>query len=454
MERLAHFCASLSYSGLPDRTREQAKMLIADSIINIVSALKLPIAPLLRSFVSELSGKPESTLIGGKKVPAPLAAFAHSAIASATQCDDTHNRSGTHISSAVVPVALAVCEQEGLGGKKLIESVVAGTEVMARVGMTLGPRVLYRKGFHPSSLCAPFGGAAASGKIFGFTPKEFLQAFGLAAVQSSGLLCGSEKGPLSWYIQYGKGAENGVVASRLGRLGANAPHNIFNNFRDFFNLFSNEPKRSFLTRDLGKVYAVEQVSKKRYPCFQFGQSTLEALFWIMEKESIAPDEISRVVGYIPAAAFKEIFRGSTFVFPPRTVLSAQTDLRFLISLAIATRGVSLKRLVEERENPSIARTARKVSVKGDETLNKAFPSTWPARVEIFLKGRRRLSHTVLYPKGDWRNPMTWEDLREKFTQVIQPQIGPKESRRLWNELTRLERVRNMKDLFPRRIYGP
>jgi 2-methylcitrate dehydratase PrpD len=52
-------------------------------------------------------------------------------MASATQWDDTHNRSVTHIGSAVVPAALAVCEREGLGGEKLIESVVMSAEVMA-----------------------------------------------------------------------------------------------------------------------------------------------------------------------------------------------------------------------------------------------------------------------------------------------------------------------------------
>ena len=427
-------------------------MLIADSVTNVISGSALPIGSLLRSYVVELGGKPESTFLGWKKIPSTQAVLAHSAIASATQCDDTHNRSVTHVSSAVVPAALALCEQEGLGGKTMIEAVVAGAEVMARVGMTLNPRELYRRGIHPSSLCGPFGTAAASGKVLGFTPEEFFKAFGLAAVQASGLLCGSEKGPLSWYIQYGKGAENGVVASRLVRLGANAPENVFTNRRGFFRLFSNNPRFSYLGKDLAKTFAVGQISQKRYPCFQFGQSTLEAFFHLRKEYPFKQDEISRIVAYIPSSAYKEIFLGAKFDLPPRTVLSAQTDLRFLLGLAATVGEVSLDQLMKERENPAVTKMAKKVFVKGNEGLNKVFPVTWPAIVEISLMGKRKLSHSVLHPKGDWRNPLSWDDLYQKFVQVAGARIGPAASRKIWDQLTQIEELRTLENLLPRRIH--
>lgn len=452
MERLSEFCSSLRYRNLPERCRERAKKLIADSVTNVISGSALPIGSLLRSYVVELGGKPESTFFGWRKIPSTQAVLAHSAIASATQWDDTHNRSVTHVSSAVVPAALALCEQEGLGGKTMIEAVVAGAEVMARIGMTLNPRELYRRGFHPSSLCGPFGTAAASGKVLGFTPEDFFKAFGLAAVQASGLLCGSEKGPLSWYIQYGKGAENGVVASRLVRLGADAPENVFTDRRGFFRLFSNNPRFSSLGKDLAKTFVVEQISQKRYPCFQFGQSTLEAFFHIRKEYPFKKEEISRIIAYIPSTAYKEIFLGAKFDLPPRTLLSAQTDLRFLLGLAVSLGEVSLEKLVRDRENPRVEEMARKVVVKGDEELNKVFPGTWPAKVEVSLMGRQKLSHSVLHPKGDWRNPMSWEDLHEKFVQVAEVRIGRAMSRKLWDQLTQIEALRTVENLLPRRIH--
>ena len=451
MEKLAQFCASLRYRDLSERCRERAKMLIADSVTNMVTGFALPIGPLLRSYILEFGGAPESTFLGGKKVPSALAVFGHSAIASATQCDDTHNRSVTHISSAVVPTALALCEQEGLGGEALIESVVVGAEAMARVGMTLNPKELYRKGVHPSSLCGPFGTAAASGKALGFTTDQFLQAFGLAAVQASGLLCGSEKGPLSWYIQYGRGAENGVVASRLVRLGASAPDNIFHDPRGFFKLFSNDPKPFFLRRNLGRIFAIEQVSQKRYPCFQFGQPAIEAFFKIQKEQSFNPEDVRWIVVHIPSSASQEIFLGAKFELPPRKILSAQTDLRFLLGLAAAKGEVTLRRLIKERSSRSVIRMARKVSVEGDEDLNKKFPGTWPARVEVYIERKMKLSQTVFYPKGDWRNPMSWDDLYYKFVQSTGDQISPATSKKIWTQLSHLEELKNIRNLLPRMI---
>lgn len=453
MERLSQFCSSLRYNDLPAVCKERAKVLIADSVANMISGLILPIGSVLQSYAFEIGGNPECRFVGGRRIPSPLAVFAHSSMASATQWDDTHNRSVTHISSAVVPAALAVCEREGLGGKKLIESVVIGAEVMARVGMTLGPRELYAKGFHPSSLCGPFGAAAASGKAFGFTQNQFFQAFGLAAVQASGLLCGSEKGPTSWYIQYGKGAECGVLASRLVRLGASAPQNMFTDFRGFFKVFSDNPKLSWLTKNLGKAFAVEEISQKRYPCFQFGQSVLEAFFQLRRKHSFSSTDIARIVVHIPSAAPKEIFLGAKFDFPPKTVLSAQTDLRFLLGFAATFSEVTLDRLIRDRENPSVKAVAGRVSVKGEAELNKHFPATWPGRIEIYLKGRRSLSHSVSYPKGDWRNPMTWEELHEKFTEIVERKSGRDGSKRIWSQLIHLDELPTLENLLPRRIHG-
>jgi len=452
MERLSQFCASLRYRDLPEAVRERTKMLVADSLTNIISGLSLPIAPVVYAYVLEQGGRPESSLIGARRLPSTQVVFTHSAIASATQCDDTHNRSVTHVSSSVVPAALAVCESQGLGGKTLIESVVAGVEVMARVGLALNPRELYRRGIHPSSLTASFGTAATSGKAFGFTGKEFFQAFGLAAVQASGLLCGSEKGPLSWYIQYGKGAEKGIAASGLVRLGANAPENLFNDRRGFFRVFSDRPNLSFLRRDLGRRFAIQEVSQKRYPCFQFGQSALEAFFRITKEQMFQFREINRMDVYIPSAASKEIFLGEKFELPPRTVLSAQTNLRFLLGLAAVFGRVSLDDHVHERKNPAVNSVAQKVQVKGDDELNRVFPGTWPAKVEVHVKGKRILSASVLYPKGDWRNPMSWEQLQEKFLQLVQKKISPKRSKEIWNWLIHVEELRNIKDLFPRRIH--
>ena len=95
--------------------------------------------------------------------------------------------------------------------------------------------------------------------------------------------------------------------------------------------------------------------------------------------------------------------------------------------------------------------ARKVSVEGDEDLNKKFPGTWPARVEVYIERKMKLSQTVFYPKGDWRNPMSWDDLYYKFVQSTGDQISPATSKKIWTQLSHLEELKNIRNLLPRMI---
>ncbi len=76
--------------------------------------------------------------------------------------DDTHSDSVSHVSVVVCPAALATAEAQGSSGAELLAAIVAGNEVVTRVG-TAASGLFHARGFHPTAICGIFGGTAAVG---------------------------------------------------------------------------------------------------------------------------------------------------------------------------------------------------------------------------------------------------------------------------------------------------
>lgn len=60
------------------------------------------------------------------------------------ELDDVHTESKAHIGTVVIPAAWALAERCGCTGKELLEAVICGYEVMARIGKGFGV-VTHRK---------------------------------------------------------------------------------------------------------------------------------------------------------------------------------------------------------------------------------------------------------------------------------------------------------------------
>ena len=112
------------------------------------------------------------------------AAFLNAMASHTLELDDVHTNSKTHIGTVVIPAAWAVAEALGRNGKELLEAVICGYEVMARIGMGFGVSSHRNRGWHVTGTAGTFGAAAACAKLYGFSTEQTLSAFGLAGMQS------------------------------------------------------------------------------------------------------------------------------------------------------------------------------------------------------------------------------------------------------------------------------
>ncbi len=96
---------------------------------------------------------------------APWAGLANAASAHALELDDVTARSSLHPGVVVIPTALAVGEELHRSPTRVLEAIVAGYEVIIRVGDALNAESAYRRGFHPTGVAGAFGAAIAAGRL-------------------------------------------------------------------------------------------------------------------------------------------------------------------------------------------------------------------------------------------------------------------------------------------------
>ena len=70
----------------------------------------------------------------------------------------------------------------------------------------------------------------------------------------------------------------------------------------------------------------------------------------------------------------------------------------------------------------------KVKVSGEIDLDRYFPQSWPGRVRIGLRDGSSHTQEIIIPKGEKENPMSVQEVEEKFLSLAAPVLGAAKAR--------------------------
>ena len=184
--QLADFCAGLRPRLVPDLVFDHAAAVLLDWLGAAFAGASSESGALTRQLEPLLGGPREASLVGcAQRASICLAALHNGTSSSVHELDDVHRDAAIHPGVVVIPAALAVAEGTRCGARELLGSIVAGYEVMARVGWMLGPSHYHQ--WHTTSTSGCFGAAAAAGFAWGLDPGMLGAALGLAGAQAGGV---------------------------------------------------------------------------------------------------------------------------------------------------------------------------------------------------------------------------------------------------------------------------
>ena len=266
---LSAFAATLQHEAIPELDAGRARQCLIDTVGVCLLGSRLPWGAMVADYARRYGDNGTSHMIGlPQRVSAPLAALANGVFAHGFELDSLRKPgAGVHPGAALVPVALALGEETGCNGKMLLTAIVAGCEVMFRIGAA-SKHSSERLGFHAPGLTGPFGAAVTAARILELDAERLTQALGIAGSLCGGVLAFAKggNGAMVKRLHLGRAAEAGVLAARLAERGFEGPDTILEGGYGFLETYCAESDPALLSPGLGELFETGKQRIKRYPC--------------------------------------------------------------------------------------------------------------------------------------------------------------------------------------------
>jgi len=323
--------------------------------------------------------------------------------------------------------------------------VVLGYEVMIRMGKALGPKEHYSRGFHPTGTCGTFGATATVAKILGLSEQQMLNAIGLAGSQAAGSMEFLSQGAWSKRMHPGWAAHNGIIACLLAKNGFTGPTSIIEGRFGFLHAYSDNAHPEKVIDGLGDDFEILRCSIKPHACCRYMQPPIDAILKIIKEKKIEPDAIEKVTLGILQAGFPIIASPLEQKRNPQTIYEAQFSMPFGAAVVILFGKATLDEFTQRNLNsPKIKALMEKIYCVKNPELDKMYPKHWPATAEIKTKDGKVFSTRLEYPKGDPENPLTWDELIEKFNGLASTIYSKPRREKMIEQVKNIESIENLK----------
>jgi 2-methylcitrate dehydratase PrpD len=412
---LVEFLAALRPEDLPAEVFDRTRYLLLDYLgVAIRGSREESSAPVYKMIQRMNAG----ALAG-------YVALANGTAAHAIEMDDTHNAGSIHLGVVMFSAALALAESlPDVSVEQFTAAVVAGYEAAARIAMALQPKEHYSLGFHPTATCGAFGAAVTASKLLNLTAGQMLFAFGIAGSMAAGSMEFLAEGAWTKRLHAGLAAQNGIQAAMLAAEGFRGPSTILEGRDGFLSGHSKKPLPALITADLGACFEIMRTSVKPHACCRYMQGPIDGVLALVQEHGIQPDEILRIEVAVLEAGWGLVAEPRAQKYNPQSIVEAQFSMPFGAAVAAMYRAAGIDQFTEENLcSRSVQRTLQKVVLAKDSRIEENFPEQWPARVEIELNDGRRFEKFIAHPKGDPKNPLSWDELIAKFQSLAAPVVG-------------------------------
>jgi 2-methylcitrate dehydratase PrpD len=425
--RLAQYAAGLRYDDLPEEVVVRAKEVIIDTVAAAICGADLPWSRIVTAYARRIGPGGSSYILGAgaPSVQAPAAALANGALAHGFELDSlTRPGAGVHPGATALPPALAVAQQQGAGGRALITALVAGNEVMIRIGRATG-HTNEARGFHAPGTTGPFGAAVAAGHLLRLDAAAMANALGIAGSLSSGLLeFARGDGGMVKRLHLGRASEAGVLAAALAHDGFTGPRTVLEGEFGFLRVFCTRWEEAELTRQLGDDFLLLTAVLKRYPCHATAHAAVRAVRELAAEHGFAAGEVEQIT---ITGSSRMVERHN--ILEPADLMLAQYSIPFSVALALCREARDPESWdATALDDPAIRALCRRVrlvpEVQGE---HGGMAST----VTIALAGGRRLERRA---EDGMLGP---GELKDKFTRLTRHALGTRTSA-LYERLQHLE----------------
>ncbi len=443
LDTLAGFAADVAYARLDAGAGAAARLVLLDTLGAMLAGSAEPENGRLARAIAERASRPAATVIGHDlKADALLATFVNATAGVALEVDEGNRWGGGHPAIHVVPGALAMAEEPGADGARLLEAIVAGYEVCSRIGGATVPR----DNVHSHGTWGTIGTAVAAARLGGRDARAMREIINLAASMSpANTWTPALEGATVRNAYPGRSGLQGLLAVELHRAGftglPDAPADVYGTIlAERF-----EPER--VLEGWGGPLRIERNYFKLHACCRYNHPALEALAAIRRRVPVDAADVT--------AAEVTVFPFGLRMASPAPVnqLAAKFSIPWAVATALVLGHADVDAFRDEaRGDARIGALARRVTVTSDPAMTPRRSDYPTSRLRLRLRDGRTLEGEAGVLRGDAENPVAEADVVEKFEALAEPVLGARRIEQVVAAVLALEELKNVAHLGE--LFGP
>ena len=430
-KQVAEFIVGTNVKALPADVVALGKKSILDGLGLALSGSIAKSGELVVKHLESLSlGKGPATVIGtGMSVAPRFAAFANGVAIHADDYDDTQLAVAadrvygllTHPTAPALPAALAMAEARGANGADTMLAYHLGVEVECKISEAIDPRH-YQTGFHSTATCGTFAAAAATARLMGLDVETTQRALSIAGSQSAGLR--ENFGTMTKPFHAGRSSESGVVGAEMAAIGWTATDKILEAPRGFFRAAGGGFDMAAIAGKLGKpwTFASPGISIKPHPSGSLTHPGMTEMVRLIKAHDIKAADVVKVT-----VGTNSNMPNALIHHRPTDELQAKFSMEFCMAILLLDRQGGLGQFTDETvHRPDVKAMIEKVHFGVDDIAEKAGYHKMTTLIDIELKGGRHIKGQADFGKGSPANPMSYDEVADKFRQCAAFARWPKD----------------------------
>jgi 2-methylcitrate dehydratase PrpD len=440
-EHYARYICALRCDSLPGHVVRLAKYCLIDAIGCAIFGKRFPWSQIVLDQALASGSKGPCTIPGvaSARLDPSKAALVLGAMAHAFELDSLAKPGvGVHPGATVALPALAMAQAQDAGGRDLIAAIVAGCEIMFRIGAATlhSPENI---GFHAPGITGVFGAAAAGAALMKLPPRAIANAFGIAGSMGTGLLAFAKSGSggMVKRLHLGRAGESGITAAQLASRGYEGPLAIFEGPYGVLDAYCPEHEPGLLMKGLGESFEIEHVCFKRYACHVTAHAPVQLLRGWIEQHGFSGNDIASI-----DLEMSEKVASTHSNADPGDIMLAQYSVPFATAIA-AFHDPNDPRVFSDDvlKDPRVRQLAGRIVLRQQPGLAKG----WGGTMRIRLANGEALSGELNSFLGTPETPFTEDGLKAKFERLVQDE-APHLKSTLFADLMRLEQFERISEL--------
>ncbi len=447
--RVARYATSLQYDMLPPEVIHAAKRCLLDGLGCAIGAYQAPGRPMMAEVVEELGGPEEATLFGcGKRTSALNATLFNSFLVRFLDFNDLGG--GGHNADSLSGI-IATAEREKASGKDLLLSVVLSYEIGDRIsGSCTAPRGTGR------SLDMDCRGGMSMppvlGRLMGLNEEQIAYAMGLCTSHANPLKildAHKEENFMAKNLRFGWVCHDAMLACIMAKHGITGPLRVIEGEGGFGEtaLQGNV--------DYEKVidfsgWHILNVRHKYIAANVTTHGHIMATMAIVKENDLKPEDIEAV--HIKCGLRESKHTTTLSKKYPRNAESADHSAFYGNAAAIKDRSFGHDSIQPEKfTDPVILDLIERITVEADPDLPMF---GFQGISEIITKDGRKFTKRVEVPHGIGNDPLTDEELEEKFARMAADYYDEAKTRELMDLIWNIEKEENLDKLLELMSFAP